>query len=97
LLLGLVFATFLNQEAFAFAAFTTGTTPDSSAGIPHLGTVDDYVNGSQETSCTSYVLIFGMSVMEGTAKLQDGHTVHGVRICFSLRRSRGGCWSAQPG
>jgi S1-C subfamily serine protease len=81
-LLVLALSIFLSEIAFA-GAMTNGVPSSSdSAEIPNLGTADDYVNGSQDVAgCQSEIRLLGITVTDGTARLEEGQTVQGVRVC----------------
>ena len=74
----------LNHAAFAADLTTARTPPNSSDEIGDLGTLDEYVRGSDSDSGASEVTVLGISVMNGTAQLKGTGQVRGVRIVSVL-------------
>jgi S1-C subfamily serine protease len=72
----------LNHAAFAADLTAARTPPNSSEEIGDLGTLDEYVRGSD--SGASEVTVLGISVMNGTAQLKGTGQVRGVRILSVL-------------
>jgi S1-C subfamily serine protease len=79
-----------SQIAYPSGVSAADTSQSDLANIPNLGTADDYVNGSQDADGgLSEIGLLGITVADGSARLKDGQTVQGVRVCSVTRGGAG--------
>jgi hypothetical protein len=80
-ILALAFTAFLSHVAFG-AEIENSAAPQVSKEIPDLGTADEYVNGAPGIDAyATGIALLGITVIDGTARLKDGRTVRGARVC----------------
>lgn len=80
-ILALAFTAFLSHVAFG-AEIENSPVPQVSKEIPHLGTADEYANGAPGIDAyVTGIAPLGITVIDGTARLKDGRTVRGARVC----------------
>ena len=69
------------QLAGAAELPTDSVKPIDYSEMPHLGTTDEYINGSRSATVFADIKILGITATDGVAQFKNGPQVRGVRIC----------------